>query len=96
MEWARPSADTSASGLDVCRSIIDRENPFNKRDSSLAHMRELYPNNLQIPVVARAEEYSIPFPNYMDKKSYQRVAEDRMYIHNHNFDKTTELVWLNF
>ena len=69
---------------------------FKKRDSSAAHMRDLYPNNLQMPMVARFEEYSTPFPSYMDKKSYQPVAEDGMYIHNHDFDETVELVWLNF
>ena len=42
--------------------------------------------------LSRSEEYSIPFPSYMDKKSYQRVAEDEMSIRNHNFDETTELV----
>ena len=87
------STDTSAPGPDVARSIIDRWNPFNKRDSSVAHMRKLYPNNLRIPVVALGKEYSIPFPSYMDKKSYQRVAEDEMYIGNHDFDETVELVW---
>ena len=34
MEWAHPSVDKSALGLDVAQSIIDRWNPFNKRDSS--------------------------------------------------------------
>ena len=55
-------------------------------------MRELYPNLLRIPMAACTEEYSIPFFSYMDKKSYQRVAEDRMFIHNHDFDETIELV----
>ena len=96
MEWARPSTNKLIPGPDAAWSIIDRWNPFNKRDSSVAHTRELYPNNLRIPMVARVEEYSIPFPNYLDKKSYQRVAEERMYIRNHDFDETTELVWLNF
>ena len=85
-----------ALGLDAARLIIDCWNPFNKRDSSIAHMRKLYLNNLRMPVVARVEEYSIPFPSYMDEKSYQRVVEDGMYIRNHDFDKTVELVWINF
>ena len=79
-------------GPNEARSIVDLWNPFNKRDSSTAHMRDLYPNLLQIPVAARVEEYSIPFPSYMDKKSYQRVAEDWMFIRNHDFDETVELV----
>ena len=95
MEWDRPSANTPASGPNAALVIIHRWNHFNKRDSSAAHMSKLYPNLLRILVVARGEEYSITFPNYMDKKSYQCVAEDGMFISNHNFEKTTELVWLN-
>ena len=96
MEWDRPSVDTPAPNPDEARSIIDRWNPFNKRDFSTAHMHDLYPNLLLIPVAARAEEYSIPFLGYMDKKSYKHVAEEGMFIHNHNFDETIELVWLDF
>ena len=53
------------------------------------------PDLLLIPMVAHAEEYLIPFPSYMDKKSYIRVVEDEMFIRNHDFDKTAELVWLD-
>ena len=88
MKWGRPSDDTSAPGLDAYRTIIDRWNPFKRRDSSATHMLELYPNLLRILVMARVEEYFIPFPSYMDKKSYQRVAEDGMFIRNHDFDET--------
>ena len=92
MEWGRPSVDTSTPRLDEARSIIDRWNPFNKRDSSAAHVNELYSNQLRISVAACGEEYYIPFPSYMDKKSYQRVAEGGMFIRNHDFDETAELV----
>ena len=92
MEWGRPLVDTPAPGPNEARSIIDRWNPFNKRDSYAAHMHKLYPNLLRIPVVARVEEYSIPFPSHMDKKFYQCVAEDGMFILNHDFDETEELV----
>ena len=54
------------------------------------------PTNLQIPVVALFEEYSIPFPGFMDKKSCQCVVEDGMYIRNHDFNETVELVRLYF
>ena len=96
MEWGHPSTDTSTPSPDVAWAIIDRWNSFDKRDYSAAHMLELYPNHLRIPVEARGEEYSIPFSSYMDKKSYQRLAKDGMFIPNHDFDKTTELVWLEF
>ena len=92
MEWNRPLVDPSAPSPDEARSIINLRNLFNKRDSSATHMRELYPDLLQIPMAAHVEEYSIPFPNYMDKKSYQRMAMDGMFIRNHDFDEMVELV----
>ena len=33
MEWDHPSRDISTSGLDAARAIIDRLNPFKKRDT---------------------------------------------------------------
>ena len=60
------------------------------------YMNDLYPTLLQVSVVARAEEYIIPFHGFMDKKFFQHVAEDRMYIRNHDFNEMVELVWLNF
>ena len=95
------------SGVVLCRTrrllvqmlpkkLLTVGTPFKKRDSSAAHMRDLYPNNLRMPMVARVEKYSTPFPSYIDKKSYQHVAKDGMYIHNHDFDETVELVCINF
>ena len=46
MEWGRPLVETSAPGSDATWAIIDRWNLFNKRDSSITHMHDLYPNNL--------------------------------------------------
>ena len=96
MKWDHFSTNTFVPGPDATKSIIDRRNPFNQRDTFVTNMYELYPTNLRIPVVALSEEYSIPFPDYMDKKSYQCVAEDGMYIHNHDFNETAKLVWLDF
>ena len=96
MKWDHLLANTSVPCPNATQSIIDCWNPFNQRDISITNMHELYPTNLRKPVVALSEEYSIPFPGYMDKKSYQRVAEDGMYIHNHDFNETAELVWLPF
>ena len=84
--------DPLTLGPNEVRSIIVHWNPFNKRDFSTTHMHGLYPNLLQLLMTARVEEYFIPFPNYMDKKSYQRVVKDEMFIRNHDFDKTTKLV----
>ena len=96
MKWDHLSADMSIPGLDVAQSIIDRWNPFNQRDTSVTNMHELYSTNLRIPMVALVEESSIPFPGYIDKISYQHVAEDGMYIRNHDFNETARLVWLDF
>ena len=72
--------------------LLTAGTPLTRKTLLPARMHKLYPNLLQIPVAARAEEYFIPFPNYMDKKSYQRVAKDEMFIYNHDFDETIELV----
>ena len=92
LEWSRPPADTLAPDHEATRLLVIKCNPFGKRDSLVAHMRDLYPNSLRVLVVARSEEYSIPFPNYMDKGSYQCVAEDGMYIRNHDYNETAKLV----
>ena len=96
MKWDHLSTDTFVPSPDAAQSIIDRWNHFNQSDTSITNMHELYPTNLRIPVVAFSEKHSIPFPNYMNKKSYQRVAEDGMYVCNHDFNKMVELVRLDF
>ena len=96
MKWDHLSTGTSIPSPDAAQSIIDHWYPFNQRDTSVTNMHELYLTNLQISVVAFSEEYTIPFPGYLDGKSYQRVAEDGMYIRNHDFNETTELVWQDF
>ena len=80
LNWSRPPADVSALDQEAARLLVKKCNPFNKRDYSIAHMRDLYPLSLHVSMVAHFEEYSIPFPNYLDKGSYWRVAEDGMYI----------------
>ena len=66
MEWDRPLVDTPTLGLEAAQFIIDHWAPFKQRDSSVAHMCNLYPTLLRVPVVARVEEYTIPFPGFMD------------------------------
>ena len=63
-------ADTMAPGPEGTREIIDRWSPFNKRESSVMHMCDLYPTLLRVPVAARAEQYSISFPGYMDRETF--------------------------
>ena len=49
------------------------------------HMRDLYPNYFRVPVAARADQYSTPFLVYMNKDAFQSVAEDGLFIRNHDF-----------
>ena len=95
-EWVHPLVDTVAPGLEGTREIIDRWSPFNKRESSVAHMRDLYPTLLRVPMAAHAEQYSIPFPGYMDRETFQRVAKDEMLIRNHDFHQSYKLVSFGF
>ena len=95
MEWARPIKDASAPDQETAQTLINYWRPFDQRDLSVVHMHDLYPHNFRVLTVAHGEEYSIPFPINLDKRSYQRVAEDGMYMRNHDFGETVELVWLN-
>ena len=79
-EWDRPLADMVAPRPKAARKIMDHWSPFNKRESSVTCMRDLYPTLLRLPVVARAKEYYVPFPSYLDRKSFQRVVEDGMLL----------------
>ena len=88
-------ADEPTLDQEVVRLLIWKCNPFDRRDSSVVDMRDLYPHVFCVPMVARFEEYTIPFPNYLDKGFYQRVAEDGMYIRNHDFNETAKMVWFD-
>ena len=91
-EWVHPSADIVAPSPEGVWEIIDHWSPFNKRESLVAHMRDLYPTLLQVLTAARDEQYSISFPGYLDRETFQHVAEDGMLICNHKFHKSVELV----
>ena len=62
----------------------------------LEHGSDLYPTLLRVPMVSRTEEYFVPFPNNLDRKSFQRVAKDGMLIRNHDFNESAELVSFGF
>ena len=95
MEWARPTEDALTPDQETNQALINYWRPFNQRNPSIAHMRDLYPHSFRLPMVARGEEYFIPFPANLDKRSYQHVVEDKMYMSNHDFDETVELAWPN-
>ena len=92
LEVVLPKKDALAPDQEVARVLINYWRPFNQRDSPIVHMYYLCPHSYRLPTVARGEEYSIPIPANLYKGSYQRVAKDEMYICNHDFDETAELV----
>ena len=47
-------------------------------------------------MATRVEQYTIPFPVYIDKEAFQSVAEDGMLIRNHDFHRSSELVCADF
>ena len=94
MKWEQASMGALVPGPDTASSIIDRWILFNQRDTFVAQMRNLYPTSHCIPVVSFSKEYFIPFPDYLDKKSYQCLVEDGMHMRNHDFNETVELVCL--
>ena len=80
------------SDLEGAHETIHHWSPFDKVERSIVHMRDLYHNHFRVPVTARAEQYSIPFPAYLSKKAFQSLAEDGMFIRNHDFYRSAELV----
>ena len=81
-----------ASDLEDVLKIARPWNPLNQEESSVTRMHDLYPIYFRMPVTAHSEQYSIPFLVYVDKEDIQPVAEDGMFIRNHNFQRSTELV----
>ena len=70
LEWSHQPTDALAPDHEAAQLLVRKCNPFDKRDSLIAYMHNLYLHSLRVSVVAHYEEYSILFPNYMDKRSY--------------------------
>ena len=91
-EGASTSAESPIPTLGDLDLIIEKRAPFDKGEVSIENMRDLYPAQRRVTAVARQEQYIIPCPSYLDAEDIQQVAEDGMYIRNHNFVQTAELV----
>ena len=78
--------------LEGAQEIIHRWSPFNLAERLVVHMRDLYLNYFRVPVAARSEQYSIPFPVCLTKEAFQSMVEDGMFICNHDFHQSTKLV----
>ena len=72
---APPMEEVSVGGLEGAQEIIDRWRPFNRGESSVDHLHELYPMMLRMPVAIRArergKEYSILVPTGITKEDLQ-------------------------
>ena len=96
LEQVYLSTDMVAPYVKDVLKIVRYGIPLNQEESSVMHMRDLYPNYFQIPVAARLEQYTIPLLVYMDKEDFQPVADRGMLIRNHNFHRSAELVSADF
>ena len=88
--------EVSAPRPEGAQEIINRWNPFNRGESPVAHMEQLYPALLRMLVVVQAkgksEEYAVSVPTYACKEDLKQVVEDGMLIRNRNFVQSAELV----
>ena len=91
-EGVSTSAESPIPTLGDLDLIIEKRAPFDKGEVSIKNMRDLYPAQRRVTAVARQEQYVIPCPSYLGAEDIQQVAEDGMYIRNHNFVQTAELV----
>ena len=91
-EGVSTSAESPIPTLGDLDLIIEKRAPFDKGEVSIKNMRDLYPAQRRVTAVARQEQYVIPYPSYLGAEDIQQVAEDGMYIRNHNFVQTAELV----
>ena len=88
--------EVSAPRLEGAQEIINCWKPFNRGESSITHMEQLYPAPLQMSVVVRAEgkgeEYVVSVHVYACKEDLKQMVEDGMLILNCNFVQSAELV----
>ena len=91
-ERIHPLAGMVALVLEGAQEINHCWSPFNQAEPPVAYMHDLYLNYFRVPVAAHIEQYSISFLVYMNKEAFQLVAKDGMFIRNHDFHRSAELV----
>ena len=83
-------------GLEDIKHIIHRWKPFNRGESVVDLLDDLYQRRLRMPVTTWSgglgEEYFIPVPASTGKEDFQQIVEDGMQICNRNYGQSTELV----
>ena len=87
-----------APGLEGAQEIINRWRPFNRGESSIDHLYELYPALLRMPLIVRVEgrgeKYAILAPASTSKEDLLQMVEDGMLFRSRNFAQLMELVRL--
>ena len=90
--------EVSVPGPKGAQEIIDQWRPFNRGESLVDHLHDLYPVMLRMPVTVRAggqgEEYTITVLVGTIKEDLQQMIEDGTQVHNNNFAQSTKLVSL--
>ena len=88
--------EVTTLGPEGAKEIIKRWEPFNRGKSMAAHLEQLYPAMLRMPVEVQAEgkgeKYIVSIPAYACKEDLKQAVEDGMLIHNRNFVQLVELV----
>ena len=76
--------EVSASGLEGAQEIIKRWEPFNRGESPIAYLEQLYPAMLWMLVEVRdegkGEKYVVSIPAYACKEDLKQAVEDGMLI----------------
>ena len=76
--------EVSDPGPEGAQEIINCWRPFNRGESPAAHMHQLYPALVRMPIAMQAEgrgkEYPVSVPAYVCKDELQQVVEDGMLI----------------
>ena len=85
-----------AHGPEGAQEIINSWKPFNRGETSAAHLERLYPIMLRMSVDVRAEgkgeKYLVSIPAYAWKEDLKQVVKDDMLIRNCNFIQSAELI----
>ena len=96
---APPMEEISAPGPKGDQEIINRWEPFNQGESPTAHLEQLYPTMLRMPIEVRAEgkgeKYVVSILTYVCKEDLKQGVKDGMLIRNRNFVQSAELVCHN-
>ena len=91
-----PRVEVSAPGADEVKFIMRRWEPFHHGEAAADRMNNCFPHMLKMPVAAQGkglgEDYSVSVPAGTQKEDIERIIDDGIQVHNHNYVQSTELV----